>query len=254
MTAAVDRWRESVRKSALRAPMKAVLLAMSSYMDRETLGSAYPGPARIASDTGYSERTVKYALKDAVDSKWLRQVYQGGSDKRGRRASIYGGRWPTKHQDRPVQDLHGSAQGISSISQNGQARPVQDLHGSDQGMQVAPVQQLHTTLSSTSPLRAGDKSARPTGYCGNQDKETTIHDFRRYVHNLINIDNKKCSDALKFSDDRGYWKANADKNRIYDATDLFTDAYDRHFNNESLTTEDRLKELMLKAQAELEPL
>jgi hypothetical protein len=135
-----DAWRHAVRRSHLRAPVKAVLVELSEYMDNDTLGDAYPGPARLARATGYSLVTAKRALKEARERGWIVQTFKGGSrGGKDRHASIYRGAWPNRRQ-----------------KTNDQLAPVSKRHGSDdeealtriRAMRV-PVSERYTTVRTT---------------------------------------------------------------------------------------------------------
>lgn len=82
-------WRSAIADSSLTATERHCLLALSLYMN-ERGGSAYPGSARLAHDTGYHVDTVKRALSAAANTGWLVIVKKGGSPHGGiRHATEY---------------------------------------------------------------------------------------------------------------------------------------------------------------------
>lgn len=77
-------WRSAIAESDLPATTRHVLLTLSTYMN-ERGGSAYPGSARLAKDSGLHQSTVKDHLKSAADLGWIRILRKGGSPKEGQR-------------------------------------------------------------------------------------------------------------------------------------------------------------------------
>jgi hypothetical protein len=83
-------WRTAISTSDLEPTTRHVALALSLYMN-ERGGSAFPGAARLAKDTGLSERTVRDHLGLLVRRGWLEILRDGG----GRaRANEYAARFP----------------------------------------------------------------------------------------------------------------------------------------------------------------
>jgi hypothetical protein len=104
----IDEYREAVLmgqaaeqlEKALTPTERLVAAAMSSFMDFDTLGNAYPGPALIARRTGLGLSTVKKALASLVDDGWLEVEHIGGSRKDGtREATVFRGALPTRLRD-----------------------------------------------------------------------------------------------------------------------------------------------------------
>lgn len=82
-------WRSAVCDSDLTPTERHVLLALSLYMNQRG-GSAFPGSARLAHDTGLHVQTVKKALQSATAKGWLKVRTKGGSDRGGQRlATVY---------------------------------------------------------------------------------------------------------------------------------------------------------------------
>lgn len=77
-------WRSAIADSDLPPTTRHVLLTLSCYMN-ERGGSAYPGSARIAHDSGLHRDTVKDHLAQATDKGWIRVLQQGGSISGGKR-------------------------------------------------------------------------------------------------------------------------------------------------------------------------
>jgi hypothetical protein len=84
---AIDQYREAVWASDLPPTQRFVALALSRFMDLDTLASAYPGNAKLARLTGCSVRTVQRALRDLQDAGWIR-CHKAG---KGSWASLYAG-------------------------------------------------------------------------------------------------------------------------------------------------------------------
>ena len=55
----------------LSRAMKAVLLALAHFAN--DVGLAFPAVATVAQHTGYSERSVQYALRRLEKTDWIRQ-------------------------------------------------------------------------------------------------------------------------------------------------------------------------------------
>lgn len=70
-------WRSALCDSDLEPTTRHVALTLSLYMG-ERGDSAHPGAARIAHDSGLSERSVRTHLGILVDRGWLRVVTRGG--------------------------------------------------------------------------------------------------------------------------------------------------------------------------------
>lgn len=98
-------WRSAIAESDLPPTTRHVLLTLSTYMN-ERGGSAYPGSARLAKDSGLHADTVKHHLREAVRLDWIRVVTQGGSVAGGKRlaaeyvASVPGVEDPRYSDDR----------------------------------------------------------------------------------------------------------------------------------------------------------
>ena len=87
-------WRSAIADSDLTPTQRHVCLAISLYMN-EKGGSAFPGSARLAHDTGLHIDTVKSALRSIVKSDWLRVVKKGGTPVGGVRfATVYAANLP----------------------------------------------------------------------------------------------------------------------------------------------------------------
>src|SRR5690349_693419 len=76
----VRNWRRAIRhanadvvgdKAKLTPTERLVALCLSEYMDWYTGGSAYPGAARLARDTGLHAQTVKKALASLKRKGWI---------------------------------------------------------------------------------------------------------------------------------------------------------------------------------------
>lgn len=107
---AVFDWRDAIRLppegAELPATARWVAMAMSFYMDRDTLADCYPGPARLAKETGLTQRTVKKAIALLVDRGWLKRTRKGGTKKDGTRVtSCYTGLFPTAATGSPGKEM-----------------------------------------------------------------------------------------------------------------------------------------------------
>jgi hypothetical protein len=89
----VDEWVDAILyESGLPATGRLVAIVMARFMDWETLGNAWPGPALLAELTGLHQSTVKEWLGRLCDAGWLEQTHRGGSDKgQNRERSRYRG-------------------------------------------------------------------------------------------------------------------------------------------------------------------
>lgn len=82
-------WRGAICDSILLpSTTRLVALVVSLHMN-ERGGSAFPGAALLASETGLSERAVRDHLKLLVDEGWLHLVERGGLRGERRRANAY---------------------------------------------------------------------------------------------------------------------------------------------------------------------
>jgi hypothetical protein len=84
----IDQWRAAVWETDLSPTTKLVALAVSQFMDFDTLGSAHPGNPRLVSMTGLSGRQIIRELQRLERAGWLKCVHRGGG--RGH-ASMYKG-------------------------------------------------------------------------------------------------------------------------------------------------------------------
>lgn len=81
-------WRSALAESDLGPTTRHVALALSLYMN-ERGGSAYPGPALLARDTGLHLSTVKEKLAELEVKGWLTCIARGGMKGEARRANEY---------------------------------------------------------------------------------------------------------------------------------------------------------------------
>lgn len=95
----MDRYREALWGSDLPPRDRFVALALSLFMDHDTLANAYPGNQKLAARTGYSVRAVQMALRSLETKGWIKEFKRG----RGTWASLYGGAIPARGE---VQDMH----------------------------------------------------------------------------------------------------------------------------------------------------
>lgn len=93
-------WRTAVTESDLPPTVRHVALTLSLYMS-EKGGRAFPGPARLADDTGRDISTVKRALRELVSSGYLHIVSQGGMKGEKRMANTYAAVIPNPGQETP---------------------------------------------------------------------------------------------------------------------------------------------------------
>jgi hypothetical protein len=113
----IDQYRESVWHSPdLTATEKLVALALSRYMDFDSLGGAHPGHAALQRLTSLSKKTIERTIAGLVDKKWLKETHHGGSAKGGRRlASVYRGRVPTGVTESPVRGSRPASQSPTTL-------------------------------------------------------------------------------------------------------------------------------------------
>lgn len=148
----VDLWREAVRCSDLPPTARHVALALSEYMDFNTLGSAYPGAFRLAGQTGLCVRTVQRMLSLLAERGWIVQTFRGGSPCGGpRRASAYRGAIP-KGQVGPTTQCHRSTAGPMTRTTPTYDTDDADLRHSD----VAP-----WSIPGSGPAGGGSATATP---------------------------------------------------------------------------------------------
>lgn len=81
-------WRSALAESGLPPVTRHVALALSLYMN-ERGGSAHPGPALLAKDTGLHISTVKEKLAELEGEGWLRCIHRGGLRGERRHANEY---------------------------------------------------------------------------------------------------------------------------------------------------------------------
>lgn len=143
-------WRSAIAESALPPTCRHVLLALSLYMN-EKGGSAYPGSARLAHDTGLHARTVKEQMSHAEKNGWIRVAQRGGTTKGGKRlASEYVAHIPSHIA---VDNDRGSRTtgGADSNDRGSSARP--------------PVAQDHPITSVITPMNSGGSAPKNCVRC-----------------------------------------------------------------------------------------
>lgn len=86
-------WRAAICESGLSPVTRHVALTLALYMN-ERGGSAYPGPTRIANDTGLHVSTVKERLTELERFGWLECVERGGRVGERKRANAWEARIP----------------------------------------------------------------------------------------------------------------------------------------------------------------
>ena len=89
-------WRGEIGESTLAPTTRHVALALSLYMNEKTV-SAFPGPARLAHDTGLHLVTVKDHLRILVKEGWLVVKSRGGLKGEQRHANVYEAHIPDPH-------------------------------------------------------------------------------------------------------------------------------------------------------------
>lgn len=99
-------WRSSISDSDLPSTARHVALAMSLYLNERTT-TAYPGQARLARDTGLTERCVREHLGVLVKAGFLAIKEQGGLKGEKRHATVYEIRTPEPVL--PMQEDHPSS-------------------------------------------------------------------------------------------------------------------------------------------------
>ena len=81
-------WRAAICDSDLSSTTRHVALTLSLHMN-ERGSSAWPGPTRLARETGLNVSTVKERLRELERTGWLRCVSRGGLKGETRRANEY---------------------------------------------------------------------------------------------------------------------------------------------------------------------
>lgn len=81
-------WRSAICESDLPSSARHVAITLTLYMNERT-GTAHPGTARLARDTGLSERHVWRCLQLLIDAGWVNLVQQGGVKGEQRIANVY---------------------------------------------------------------------------------------------------------------------------------------------------------------------
>lgn len=99
-------WRSAICESTLSPTARHVGLTLSLYMN-ERGGSAYPGAARLARETGLSLRCVRKQLLTLETEGWLTCVERGGLKGEARRATEYVATVPPVHQVHPCTTVTG---------------------------------------------------------------------------------------------------------------------------------------------------
>ena len=101
-------WRSAIAESDLAPTTRHVALALSIYMN-ERGGSAHPGPALLAKDTGLHISTVKEKLAELEERGWLVCISRGGLKGERRIANEYEAAVPIAHGD-PSSRVTGSSE------------------------------------------------------------------------------------------------------------------------------------------------
>ena len=117
----IRRWKDQIEGSDLSHPAKCVGHVLPDFMDRDTLGRAFPGIERIRAILGYKTRQpVINGLRELVETGHLRKMprnrrnhadeYQGilltESDSRTQPGSIESDSPTTEYADQPPPSMH----------------------------------------------------------------------------------------------------------------------------------------------------
>ena len=94
--------------SQARGSVKSVLLMIGDYANDEKGWTCYPGIARLARDTGFSERTVRKAVREATELGELRVLRRGGIYNGKGQANVYQIVSDTHRQNSPVDHRQNS--------------------------------------------------------------------------------------------------------------------------------------------------
>lgn len=165
---AVDEWIRAVLSptSRLSPTARLVAVALSRYMDFTTLDDAFPGPARLASDTGLHHRTVQRHLASLTKAGWLQQTVLGGTTASGEQfASTYRGTYPRRDATDPPAD-DPAPHGTRSTTPRSSATPPSHDPVKDRGHDRRRSDAAHSlTLART-------RAARPRSRIGNFSSDT----------------------------------------------------------------------------------
>lgn len=109
----IDHYRESIWwADDLTAAEKLLLLALSRFMDLDTLAGARPGRAMLQRLTSLSEASVKRLIRSVIAKGWLVEVFRGGIVRDGQLlASIYRGATPKGGHGDPQEGVMVSPKG-----------------------------------------------------------------------------------------------------------------------------------------------
>lgn len=167
-------WRSAICESDLSPVVRHVALTLSLYMN-ERGGSAHPGAARLANETGLHISTVRQALSTLVAGEWLALVAQGGQRGERRIANAYEARVPVVLADpsssptrraeqtdpsssprRPVvQDDPISPRTLQRVPPGGaSAPPTDDSQHSTPQLVATYVDEYRTAHGGENPIRA----------------------------------------------------------------------------------------------------
>lgn len=146
-------WRSSIIASDLTPVVRHVLLTLSLYMN-EVGGSAYPGSARLAKNTGLHQTTVKRALGDAVRNGYLLIVSRGGAPLGGKRLAT---EYKASSPDHQLPDWGSTDRGHTTTGSGGVTDRGSTVH--------APVAQGDPISSLNSPMNLGGSAPKDCLRC-----------------------------------------------------------------------------------------
>lgn len=175
-------WRSAICESGLKPTTRHVLLALSLYMNQRG-GSAYPGSARLAHDTGLHLGTVKTALQDAVTEGYLAVLKRGGSPVGGKRlateyAACAPGHGPTDRvwtdRGQTTTGSSDSADRVSSVQLPVvQDYPISSLNSSENSGGCAQVPSACVRCHGALSFWDGQKQRECDPHVFNDDEKTT---------------------------------------------------------------------------------
>jgi len=148
-------WRGAICESGLGPATRHVALTLSLHMN-ERGGSAYPGPARLAKETGLHVSTVKEKLSELERTGWLCCVVRGGIKGEKRCANQYEATFPE-----PA--LFATPVAVGDPSGSGTRRPGR---GDPSPQPRTPVAVGDPSSSKNSPKRANTRDEFETWWSG----------------------------------------------------------------------------------------
>ena len=147
--------------SRAKGSAKSVLLMIADRANNENGWKCYPGITRLARETGYSERTVRKAVRTAIELGELRVLRRGGFYSGKGQANVYQIVSDFHLQDSPVEgESDTDHRQISPVDQR-QDSPVVDEIGTHHRQNLPPLPAHSVSPPADSAPPPADLAAQP---------------------------------------------------------------------------------------------